>query len=262
MARTSKQKAPEEPGTDNAASGGARDDNTVRQKAAEKAASADDKAAGIASSKEATGTADNAAAGATGKGADKAADRAADGAADKAAAGAADGAAGQATDGAAGNSADATGDGLADEPADEAADETAGLAAERDKYLRLAAEYDNFRKRSTKEMKTAYSDAKADTIIRLLPVYDNLERALKTECSDEAFYKGVEMTMTQLTEILEGMGVTIIKAAGEPFDPNRHNAVAAIENPDLGEKTVAEEYQKGFMLGERVLRFSTVVVAN
>lgn len=143
-----------------------------------------------------------------------------------------------------------------------AEDQAADLAAERDKYLRLAAEYDNFRKRSSKEQKTAYSDARADTISRLLPVYDNLERALKTECSDEAFYKGVEMTMTQLTEILEGMGVTVIKAAGEQFDPNRHNAVAAIEDPDLGEKTVAEEYQKGFMLGERVLRFSTVVVAN
>ena len=136
------------------------------------------------------------------------------------------------------------------------------LAAERDKYLRLAAEYDNYRKRSIRERELIYGDARADAITKLLPVYDNLERALKTECSDDAFYKGIEMTMTQLTEIMENMGVTPIPSVGEPFDPNRHNAAAAITDPDLGEKTVAEEYQKGFMLGERVLRFSTVVVAN
>jgi len=136
------------------------------------------------------------------------------------------------------------------------------LKAERDKYLRLAAEYDNFRKRSAKERETRYNETRADTITRLLPVYDNLERALKMECSDEAFYKGIELTMTQLTGTLESMGVTKIPAVGEPFDPNHHNAVMAVENPDLGEKIVAEEYQTGFMLGERVMRHSTVVVAN
>lgn len=136
------------------------------------------------------------------------------------------------------------------------------LAAEKDKYLRLAAEYDNFRKRSMKERETTYSDARADTVTRILPVYDNLERALKMECADEAFYKGIEMTMTQLTEILEGMNVLPIKAAGEPFDPNRHNAVMSVENPELGEKVVAEEFQKGFVFGERVIRHSTVIVAN
>ena len=136
------------------------------------------------------------------------------------------------------------------------------LAAERDKYLRLAAEYDNYRKRSAKERENSYSNARAETITRLLPVYDNLERALKMECADEAFYKGVEMTMTQITEILEGMNVRRMQSVGEPFDPNRHNAVMTIENPELGEKVVAEEFQKGFMLGERVIRHSTVVVAN
>ena len=136
------------------------------------------------------------------------------------------------------------------------------LAAERDKYLRLAAEYDNFRKRSAKERETTYSEARIDTITRLLPVYDNLERALKMECADEAFYKGIEMTMTKLTEILEGMNVKRIPALGEPFDPNRHNAVLSIEDPNLGEKIIAEECSKGFMLGDRVIRFSTVVVAN
>jgi len=136
------------------------------------------------------------------------------------------------------------------------------LAAERDRYLRLAAEYDNFRKRSAKEREKIYSEARVDAITRLLPVYDNLERALKMECADEAFYKGVEMTMTQLSNILDGMDVRHIPAVGEPFDPNRHNAVMTIENPELGEKVVAEEFQKGFILGERVIRHSTVVVAN
>jgi len=136
------------------------------------------------------------------------------------------------------------------------------LGAERDKYLRLAAEYDNFRKRSAKEREMTYSSARIDTITKLLPVYDNLERALKMECADEAYYKGVEMIMLQLTEVLEDIGVRQIKAVGESFDPNRHNAVLTIEDPELGENIVAEEYQKGFILGERVIRFSTVVVAN
>ena len=136
------------------------------------------------------------------------------------------------------------------------------LSAERDKYLRLAAEYDNFRKRSAKEREMIYSDARTDAISKLLSVYDNLERALKMECADEAYYKGVEMIMTQLTEVFNEMGVSVIPAVGEPFDPNRHNAVMSIVDPELGENIVAEEYQKGFALGDRVIRFSTVVVAN
>ena len=136
------------------------------------------------------------------------------------------------------------------------------LSAERDKYLRLAAEYDNFRKRSAKEREMIYSDARTDAIGKLLPVYDNLERALKMDCSDDAYYKGVEMIMTQLTEVLGEMGVKVIPAVGELFDPNLHNAVMSIENPELGENIIAEEYQKGFILGDRVIRFSTVVVAN
>jgi len=136
------------------------------------------------------------------------------------------------------------------------------LAAERDKYLRLAAEYDNFRKRSAKERELIYTDARIDAISKLLPVYDNLERALKMECTDESYYKGVEMIMTQLTDVLGNMGVKEIPAVGEPFDPNRHNAVMTIEDPQLSDNIVAEEYQKGFTLGDRVIRFSTVVVAN
>ena len=136
------------------------------------------------------------------------------------------------------------------------------LTAERDKYLRLAAEYDNFRKRSAKEREKTYTDARADVIGKLLPVYDNVERALKMECSDESYYKGVEMIMTQLTDMLSALGVKEIPAVGQPFDPNLHNAVMSIENPKLGENMVAEEYQKGFTLGDRVIRFSTVVVTK
>ena len=136
------------------------------------------------------------------------------------------------------------------------------LAAEKEKYLRLAAEYDNYRKRSVKEREMIYNDARTGVISKLLPVYDNLERALKNECTDESFYKGVEMIKTQLTETFNEMGVLEIPAVGEPFDPNLHNAVMSITDPNLGENTIAEEYQKGFLLGDRVIRFSTVVVAN
>jgi len=136
------------------------------------------------------------------------------------------------------------------------------LSVEKDKYLRLAAEYDNFRKRSAKEREMIYTDARIDAISKLLPVYDNLERALKMDCSDEPYQKGVEMIMTQLTEALNSMGVQEIPAVGEQFDPNHHNAVMKIEDPNLGENIVAEEYQKGFAIGDRVIRFSTVVVAN
>jgi len=136
------------------------------------------------------------------------------------------------------------------------------LTAERDKYLRLAAEYDNFRKRSAKEREKTYTDARADVIGKLLPVYDNLERALKMECSDESYYKGVELIMTQLTDMLDSLGVKEIPAVGQSFDPNLHNAVMSVENPELGENMIAEEYQKGFTLGDRVIRFSTVVVTK
>ena len=165
---------------------------------------------------------------------------------------------GEALDGVNGGDTKKSGSTDAD-PVDEIREE---LAAERDKYLRLAAEYDNYRKRSAKEREMIYAEARADAITKLLPVFDNLERALKADCADEAFYKGVEMTMTQLTEIMECLGVMPIPAVGDRFDPNCHNAVMTIENPELGEKIISEEYQKGFRLGDRVIRFSTVVVAN
>ena len=138
----------------------------------------------------------------------------------------------------------------------------AELAAEKEKLLRLAAEYDNFRKRSQKEREAIFAEVRVDTILRLLPVYDNLKRALGQSCVDEVFYKGVEMTMTQLMEILEGMGVSVIKAAGEEFNPDLHNAVLTVEDGELGENIVKEEIQSGFTLGDRVIRFASVIVAN
>ena len=136
------------------------------------------------------------------------------------------------------------------------------LSDQEDKFLRLAAEYDNYRRRSQKEKESAWSDAKADTAAAFLPVYDNLERALKQETADEAYKKGVEMTMTQLKEVLTKLGIEEIPALGEPFDPNLHNAVMHVEDESLGENTVAEVFQAGFKLGDKVIRFSMVKVAN
>ena len=150
-------------------------------------------------------------------------------------------------------------------PAAEAAparDYEAELAAEKDKYLRLAAEYDNYRRRSQKERESLYTDVKADTVTALLPVYDNLSRALSLGSSDEAFLKGIQMTMNQLEEIFAKLGVAAIPAVGEPFDPEKHNAVRHIEDESVGENIITEEFQKGFTLGDKVIRFAMVVVAN
>lgn len=136
------------------------------------------------------------------------------------------------------------------------------LAHEKEKYLRLAAEYDNFRKRSAKERENVHSDVRADTITKFLPVYDNLVRALAHETADEAYYKGVEMIMTQLKSVLEKLGVSEVPALGEEFDPARHNAVMHVDDENVGENIIVEEFQKGFMLGDKVIRFSMVKVAN
>lgn len=135
-------------------------------------------------------------------------------------------------------------------------------AQEHDQYLRLAAEYDNFRKRSQREKDALYRDAVADTAKKFLPVYDNLQRALKNETADEAFKKGVEMTMTELTKIMESIGMHPFGAAGDPFDPEKHNAVMHVDDETLGENTVAEVFQTGFALGDKVIRFAMVKVAN
>ena len=136
------------------------------------------------------------------------------------------------------------------------------LAAEHDKYLRLAAEYDNFRKRSIKEKDARYADAKADTVGKFLPVYDNLERALANETSDEAYKKGVELIMTELKKIMSGLGVEEFGEKGDAFDPNAHNAVMHVENEELGENVIAQVFQKGFRIGDKVIRHAVVQVAN
>lgn len=136
------------------------------------------------------------------------------------------------------------------------------LAREHDSYLRLAAEYDNFRKRSQREKDNLYTEIKAETVEKFLPVYDNLERALKQETADEAFKKGVEMTMSQLTGVFEKLGVSAYGEAGESFDPTVHNAVMHCEDESAGESTVVEVFQKGFRAGEKIIRFAMVKVAN
>ncbi len=134
--------------------------------------------------------------------------------------------------------------------------------AEHDQYLRLAAEYDNFRKRSQREKDGIYGDAVADTAKKFLPVYDNLERALQNNTTDEAYKKGVEMIMAELKKIMDGLGIQSFGEAGEPFDPERHNAVMHCEDETLGENTIAQVFQKGFALKDKVIRFAMVQVAN
>ena len=134
--------------------------------------------------------------------------------------------------------------------------------AEHDAHLRLAAEYDNFRKRTIKEKDAAYGNGKAAAVEKLLPVYDNLERAVNQPCTDEAYKKGVEMTMTELVNIFTGLGVEIFGNVGDEFDPNLHNAVMHIEDESLGENVIAQVFQKGFKIGEKVVRFAMVQVAN
>ena len=134
--------------------------------------------------------------------------------------------------------------------------------AEHDSYLRLAADYDNFRKRTVKEKEASYGNGKADAVEKLLPVYDNLERALNQETTDAAFKKGVEMTMNELVKIFTGLGVEIFGNVGDSFDPNLHNAVMHTDDENLGENVIAMVFQKGFKLGGKVVRFAMVQVAN
>ena len=136
----------------------------------------------------------------------------------------------------------------------------ADLAAEKDKYLRLLAEYDNFRRRSARE--AIYADVRCDTLKKFLPVYDSLSRALAQTPADDPARKGLEGIMNQYNTALNQLGVTAIEAVGQPFDANRHNAVMHIEDDAYGEGVVVEEFEKGFCIGDRVLRYSVVKVAN
>jgi len=134
--------------------------------------------------------------------------------------------------------------------------------AERDAHLRVAAEFDNFRKRTVKEKEASYGNGKADAVAKMLPVYDNLERALNQPTEDTAYKKGVEMTMNELVKIFTSLGVEIFGNVGDEFDPNLHNAVMHIDSEELGENVIAQVFQKGFKIGEKVVRFAMVQVAN
>ena len=143
-----------------------------------------------------------------------------------------------------------------------AKDPAAELAAMSDKYLRLMAEYDNYRKRSQKEKDALYEDIKVNALKAFLPVYDNLLRALAQDTGDEAYKKGVEMIMTQFNSIMEKLGVTPMDCLGQKFDPAFHNAVMHVDDEEKGENEIVEVFQQGFMLGDRVVRFAMVKVAN
>lgn len=134
--------------------------------------------------------------------------------------------------------------------------------AEHDAYLRLAAEFDNFRKRTVKEKEQSYGNGKSDAVAKLLPIYDNLERALNQPTEDVAYKKGVELTMAELLKIFSGLGVEVFGEAGDPFDPNLHNAVMHIEDESLGENVLNQVFQKGFKIGDKIVRFAMVQVAN
>ena len=136
------------------------------------------------------------------------------------------------------------------------------LKGANDRYLRLLAEYDNYRKRSQKEKDGLYADIKSDTVAKFLPVYDNLVRALAQSTEDEAYRRGVEMIMTQFNTTLEKLGATKIECLGQKFDPSLHNAVMHVEDEEKSENEIVEVFQDGFMMGEKVIRFAMVKVAN
>ena len=139
---------------------------------------------------------------------------------------------------------------------------TAEIKAAQERYVRLAAEYDNYRKRSAREREALFSDVRADTVKKFLPVYDTLLRAVKMTPEGDSTRKGIEMTLTQFETVLTSLGVTPIEAVGKEFNPDLHNAVMAIEDDEYGDNVVVEEFEKGFMLGDKVIRFSVVKVAN
>lgn len=131
-----------------------------------------------------------------------------------------------------------------------------------DKHLRVLAEYENFKKRTQKEKDELYKVAVCDTVEKILPVVDNLERAVETETDKTPFYEGVCLVEKQLFEILEKIGVSKIEAVGKTFDPNIHNAVMHTDDEEKGEAEIVEEFAKGYMMGDKVIRYSMVKVAN
>ncbi len=131
-----------------------------------------------------------------------------------------------------------------------------------DRYKRILAEFENFKKRSSKERESLYNLILADVIEATLPVLDNLENATKVETQDEEYKKGVELVLKQFKDVLATKGVQEIKTVGETFDPELHEAVSSIQDENLGEKEIAQEFRKGYKIGNKVIRHSMVVVAN
>lgn len=131
-----------------------------------------------------------------------------------------------------------------------------------DRYKRILAEFENFKKRSSKEREGLYNSILSDVIEVILPVVDNLENAVKAETNDENYKQGVELVLKQFKDVLKSKGIEEIKTIGETFDPELHEAVSMIQDEKLGEKIVAQEYRKGYMIGNKVIRHSMVVVAN
>ena len=136
------------------------------------------------------------------------------------------------------------------------------LVALNDKYLRICAEYDNFRKRTQKEKEALYREVKAESLKAFLPVYDNLLRAMAQPTEDAAYAKGVEMIMAQFNSTMEKLGVEKIESLGQTFDPAFHNAVMHVDDEEKGENEIVEVFQEGFKLGDKVIRFAMVKVAN
>ena len=144
------------------------------------------------------------------------------------------------------------------------AESAAALAEANDKYMRVCAEYDNFRKRSVKEREGVYADAYIDALTQILPILDNLERAAQYsgEDAEHPLAKGLELTLKSFKEVMEKMGVSEIEALGKQFDPNVHNAVMHIDDENYGENEIIEVFMKGYIRGDKVLRYSMVKVAN
>ena len=134
------------------------------------------------------------------------------------------------------------------------------LDAANDKYLRLCAEYDNYRKRTAREKTEIYGDATVKAVQEILPVLDSFERAIEAECTDEGFKNGMVMIYNQFGECLKKLGVTEMEALGKEFDPNIHNAIKQEESEEYEENTVCQVFQKGYMLGDRVVRHAVVAV--
>ncbi|MGN1481752.1 nucleotide exchange factor GrpE [Porcipelethomonas sp.] len=155
-----------------------------------------------------------------------------------------------------------TGEEKSDESKEKIEELEAKLKDSDDKYLRLYAEYDNYRKRTAKEKIESYGDATSKCVADILPVLDSFERAIEAECADEAFKNGMQMIYNQFKEALKKIGVTEMEALGNEFDPNLHNAIKQVEDENFGENTVCEIFQKGYMLNDRVIRHAVVAVAN